>query len=63
MSDSTARTVRLVKAQALRDAAATIRGNKYAELSGDGFKSNYNMAMEDAADLLLGIASELEDQP
>jgi hypothetical protein len=62
MSNSTARTIRLIKAQAVRDAAAIVRGNKYAELSGDGFKSNYNMAMEDAADLLLGIANDLENQ-
>ena len=62
MSDSTARAIRLVKAEALRTAAATIRGNKYKELSGDGFKSNYNMGMEDAADLLLDLANDLENK-
>lgn len=62
MSESTARTVRLIKADALRQAAVTVRLNKYGDLSGDGFKSNYNMAMEDAADILLNLANDLENE-
>jgi hypothetical protein len=59
MSDATARTVRLVKAQGIREASQKIRDNRYTPAE-TPWQRQYNFAMNDAADLLLEMAHEME---
>jgi len=61
MSDATARTVRLVKAQGIRDAAAKLLDNVYSPPS-TTWEMDYNFAMRDAANFLIEAATELESK-
>lgn len=61
MSESTARTLRLVKAAGMREAAEALMGDRYENPS-TKFELDHNNGMESAASLVIDLALELENQ-
>lgn len=59
MSDTTARTIRLVKAQGIREAAAKLHDILYPHPDST-WARNYNFAIRDAINELTELAGELE---
>lgn len=59
MSDATARAVRLVKAQGIREAAGMLLNHLY-DSPESAFERNYNFATRDAINRLTSLATEME---